>query len=155
MDEWWWLQTASNKKDQCLIAFQSGQDKQHGLWWLTAWLHLIYLLSPWSRVLPEKLTGFQLVKKFPTLYGTQRSNTRFTSAHHLSLSWASLIQSIPPHHFLMIHLNINLPSTPMPAAHSRMGTMNSDSKLWALVVPPITLTLDDRERERQSLKCLT
>ena len=25
-----------------------------------------YLLTPWSRDLPEKLTGFQLVKKFPT-----------------------------------------------------------------------------------------
>jgi len=27
---------------------------------------LTYLLSPWSRVLLEKLTGFQLVKKIPT-----------------------------------------------------------------------------------------
>ena len=29
------------------------------------------ILSPWSRVL-EKLTGSQLVKKFPALYGTRR-----------------------------------------------------------------------------------
>jgi len=29
-----------------------------------------YLLIPWSRVLLEKLTGLQLVKKFPTFYGT-------------------------------------------------------------------------------------
>ena len=29
-----------------------------------------YSLTPWSRVL-EKLTGSQLVKKFPTFYGTQ------------------------------------------------------------------------------------
>jgi len=27
------------------------------------------ILTPWSRVLPEKLTGLQLVK-FPALYGT-------------------------------------------------------------------------------------
>jgi len=27
-----------------------------------------YLLSPWSRVLLEKLTGFQLVKKFPAFH---------------------------------------------------------------------------------------
>jgi hypothetical protein len=25
--------------------------------------------TPWSRVLPEKLTGPQLVKKFPAFYG--------------------------------------------------------------------------------------
>jgi hypothetical protein len=28
-----------------------------------------YLLTPWSRVLLEKLTGFKLVKKFPAFYG--------------------------------------------------------------------------------------
>ena len=56
-----------------------------------------YLLTPCSRVLLEKLTGFQLINKFPTFYGTRRFITAFTSARHLSLSWASLIQSIPPH----------------------------------------------------------
>jgi len=45
-----------------------------------------YLLTPWSRVLLEKLTGLQLVKKFLTFYGTQRFITTFTSARHLSLS---------------------------------------------------------------------
>jgi hypothetical protein len=44
------------------------------------------LLNPWSRVLLEKLTGLQLVKKFPTFYGTRRFITAFTSARHLSLS---------------------------------------------------------------------
>jgi len=29
-----------------------------------------YLLTPWTRVLLEKLTGLQLVKKFPAFYGT-------------------------------------------------------------------------------------
>ena len=41
-----------------------------------------YLLTPRSRVL-EKLTGFQSVKKFPALYGTQRFITAFTTARHL------------------------------------------------------------------------
>ena len=50
---------------------------------------LTYLLTPWSRVLLEKLTGLQLVKKFPAFYGTQRFITAFTSARHLALSWAS------------------------------------------------------------------
>jgi len=31
---------------------------------------LTYLLTPWSKVLLEKLTGLQLVKKFPAFYGT-------------------------------------------------------------------------------------
>ena len=52
------------------------------------------LLTPWSRIL-EKPTGFQLVNKFPTFDGTRRFITSFTSACHLSLSWATLIQSIP------------------------------------------------------------
>jgi len=47
---------------------------------------LTYLLTPWSRVLLEKLTGSQLVKKFPALYGTQCFITAFTSVRHLSLS---------------------------------------------------------------------
>ena len=42
----WWLQTASNKKEQWESAFQNGQVKQHGLWWLTAWLHLLSLKQP-------------------------------------------------------------------------------------------------------------
>ena len=46
---------------------------------------LDYLLTPWSRVLLEKLTGTQLVKKFPAFYGTRRFITTFTSAHQLSL----------------------------------------------------------------------
>ena len=56
-----------------------------------------YLLIPWSRVLLEKVTGSQPVKKFPTFYGTQRFITEFTSAGPLSLYWATSIQSIPPH----------------------------------------------------------
>jgi hypothetical protein len=45
---------------------------------------LPYLLTPWSRVLLEKLTGFQLVKKFLAFYGIRRFITAFTSARHLS-----------------------------------------------------------------------
>jgi hypothetical protein len=47
---------------------------------------LTYLLTPWSRVLLEKLTGLQLFKKFPAFYGTRRFLTELTSARHLSLS---------------------------------------------------------------------
>jgi len=47
---------------------------------------LTYLLTSWSRVRLEQLTGFQLVKKFSVFYGTRRFITAFTSAPHLSLS---------------------------------------------------------------------
>ena len=56
-----------------------------------------YLLTPWCRVLLEKLTGLQLIKKFPAFHGTRRFITALTSVRHLSLSWASPIQSIYPH----------------------------------------------------------
>ena len=55
---------------------------------------LTYLLTPWIRVLLEKLTGFQLVKKFLSFFETRRFITSFTSARHLFLFWASLIQPI-------------------------------------------------------------
>jgi hypothetical protein len=44
------------------------------------------LLTPWSRVLPEKLKRPELLKKFPTFYGTRRFITALTRARHLSLS---------------------------------------------------------------------
>ena len=69
-----------------------------------------------SRVL-EKLTGSQLVKKFPAFHRTQRFITAFTSACHLSLSSASSIQFITSHPtswrsilILSSHLHLALPS---------------------------------------------
>ena len=58
---------------------------------------LAYLLTPWCRVLLEKLTGLQLVKKFPAFHGTRRFITALTNVRQLSLSQASPIQSIYPH----------------------------------------------------------
>ena len=84
-----------------------------------------YLLTPCSRVLLEKLTCSQLVKKFPTFYGTRMFITLFTSAHHLSLSWASTIHSMPPHPtcwrsilILSFHLCLGLPSGLFPSGFS-------------------------------------
>ena len=80
-----------------------------------------YLLTPWCRVLLEKLTGLQLVKKFPTFHGTRRFITALTSVRHLSVSWASPIQSICPHSTswssiltLSTHLRLGLPSRLFP-----------------------------------------
>ena len=80
-----------------------------------------YLLTPWCWVLLEKLTGLQLVKKFPAFHGTQRFITAPTSVRHLSLSWASPIQSIYPHPtwssilILYTHLRLSLPSGLLPS----------------------------------------
>jgi len=63
-----------------------------------------YLLSPWSKVLLEKLNGSQLVKKLLQYYVTRRIITAFTRVRHLSLSWDWSIQPMPPPHFLKIHL---------------------------------------------------
>ena len=81
-----------------------------------------YLLTPWCRVLLEKLTGLQLVKKFSTFHGTRRFITALTSVRHLSLSWASSIQSIYPHPtswrsilILSTHLRLGLHSCLFPS----------------------------------------
>ena len=97
-----------------------------GVWCLqksvTATLLLTYLLTPRCRVLLEKLTGLQLVKKFPAFHGTRRFITTLTSLRHLSLSWASPIQSIYPHPtywrsiiILSTHLRLGLPSGLFPS----------------------------------------
>ena len=82
---------------------------------------LTYLVTPLCRVLLEKLTGLQLVKKFPAFHGTRRFITALTSVHQLSLSWASPIQSIYPHPtswrpvlILPTHLRLGLPSGLLP-----------------------------------------
>ena len=60
-------------------------------------------LTPWCRLLPQQLTGLQLVKIFPTFYRTRRFITVLTSVRHLSLSWASPIQYMGPHTHTYIH----------------------------------------------------
>ena len=81
-----------------------------------------YLLTSWCRVLLEKLTGLQLVKNFPAFHGTRRFITALTSVRHLSLSWASPIQSIYPHPtscrsilILPNNLRLGLPSGLLPS----------------------------------------
>jgi hypothetical protein len=80
-----------------------------------------YLLTLWSRVLFEKQTSLQLVKKFPALCGTRRFITAFTSIRHLSLSWASSIRSIP-HMVLLEDPSVDSVDTGFK--------LNTISKLW-------------------------
>jgi hypothetical protein len=75
-----------------------------------------YLLTPWSRVHPEKLS-FNPVNKFSEFYGTRRFITAFITSRHLSLSWASSIHFTPTHRtswrpilILSFNLRLDLPS---------------------------------------------
>jgi hypothetical protein len=109
-------------------------------------LSLIYsLITPWSRVLLEKITGFQLVKKFPVLYETRRFITAFTSACQLSLSWASTIQSIPPQPtfwrsilILYSHLRLGLKVVSFPQVTPPKSCIRLSSPPYALHAPLIS-----------------
>ena len=109
--------SGSGKWGYCLSRWQK--------YYLLTYLHtylLTYLLTQWCRVLLEKLTGLQLVKKFPVFHGTRRFITALTSVRHLSLSRISPIQSIYPHPtswrsilILSTHLRLGLPSGLLPS----------------------------------------
>jgi hypothetical protein len=80
----------------------------------------IDLLTPWSTALLEKLTGSQLVKKFPAIYGTRRLITAFTSvatyphpvpARFSPCQWPTSWRSIL---ILSSHLRLGLPSGLFP-----------------------------------------
>ena len=85
-------------------------------------------LTAWSRILLEKLTAFQLVKKFP-VYGTRRFITAFTSARHLSLSRVISIKSMPPR-------STSWRSILILSSHLRLGI---SSFLFSPCLPTITL----------------
>ena len=63
---------------------------QHICYKFHIWLNVTYLLTPWSTVLLEKLTGFAANQEIPpVLWNNQKVHTVLTSARHLSLSWAN------------------------------------------------------------------
>jgi hypothetical protein len=121
------------RKAMFLGCYRFNIDELHACSWrpftAKSWVQLhtslrgaTYLLTSRSRVLIEKLTGLQLVKKFPAFYGTRRFITAFTSARYLSLSWASSIQSILRHPtswrsdlMLSSHLRLGLHSGLFPS----------------------------------------
>jgi hypothetical protein len=94
--------------------------------WVTSW------------VLPEKLTVSQLVKKFPTFHSAQRFITAFTTAHHLSVSAAPLIQSAPI--LLPIsQFSIILPITPRFSKWTRVRFRHQNSVCISRVIIRCTI----------------
>jgi len=103
------------------------------------------LHTPWSRVLLEKLNGFQPAKKFPAFYGTRRFIIAFTSARHLSVSWASSTQSILSHPtsrrsilILSSHLWLGLPSGLFLSGFPTKPCIRLSSPPYVLHAPPIS-----------------
>ena len=104
------------------------------------------LTSPWCRVLLEKLTGLQLVKKFLAFHGTRRFITALTSVRQLSLFWANPIQSIYPHPtswrsvlILPTHLRLGLPSSLFPSGFPTKTIYTPCPHPYALHAQPISL----------------
>ena len=108
-----------------------------------------YLLTPWCRVLLEKLTGLQLVKKFPAFHGIHRFIAALTSFRHLSLSWASPIRSTYPHPtswrsilILSTHPRLGLPSGLLPSSFPTKTLYNPLSSLIRATCPAHLILLN-------------
>jgi len=79
---------------------------------------LPYLLTPWNSPSWEA-NRFSASQEIPRILWNRRFITAITSAHHLSISWARLLTSIPHPtssiSFLILssHLRLGLPSGPL------------------------------------------
>jgi len=101
----------------------------------------INLLTQWSKVLREKLIGFQAVKKFPGFCGTRR----FITAFQVSATCPYPQPARSVSHFLKTRLNIIHPSTPgspQVVSYTQVSPSKPCVRLsfppYALHAPPIS-----------------
>jgi hypothetical protein len=89
--------------------------------------------------------SFSASQEIPAFYGTRRFNTTFTRSRHLSLSWASSIQSIPyPTTWRSIlilssNLRLGLPSGRLPSGLLTKILYTSRVSPYVPHAPPISL----------------
>jgi hypothetical protein len=114
------------------------------IWLQNKSLYIIYLLTPWSRVLLDKITvNFAASQEIPRIYETQKFFTIPTWARYLSLSWANSIQSPrpPPTSWRSIlilssHLRLGLPNSFFPSGFptntlcTPLSLYITDNKKW-------------------------
>jgi hypothetical protein len=127
-------------KKLCTLNCLSG-DKLT-LTYLLTYLHT-YLLTPWSRVLLEKLTGFAASQEIPRIYGTRKFITVPTSARQLSLSWARSIQypQSPPTSWrsiliLSFHLCLGLPNGLLPSGFPNKRQTDTNNTIIPCTTEP-------------------
>ena len=100
----------------------------------------------WSWLLLDKLTGRQLVKKFPAFYGSRMLITTAIRTRHLYLSLARSIKSMPPcpssWNFILIlpsHLHQVFKVVSFPQASPPKPCMHLSSLPYVIHVPHLIL----------------
>ena len=137
---WGWQHVVRRSFDATHPHLSSGVGTIGQKWSQYKGLSPSHLLTySWSWALLEPPPILQLLKNFPTFYGTRRFITMFTRALHLSLSLDRSIQSIPSHSvslksilILFTHLVVVFPVVFFLPAFPPISYMHSSSPPFVL-----------------------